>query len=254
MGVINNADNIMLGDNEVDRVYKNSVIVWERSHPYTYRLLNYLQTTGSEGIITDIIPKYTNAIEMNLKFIDYSPIDTTMYLCGLTKRDTNNAVDSHYSFCITRASGVTNHVARFMFGQTAWETGNCIFNVGISQTPFTIRGYFGGVCSYGNYTKTVNSPPISLNQPSSGLGFGGTALYVESTQSYTFRPVYEGGDCTMQLFEFKVYAENGYTVVINDLKPAERSDGMLGFLDVITDKFYTNAGAGGFISGGYVTD
>ena len=58
--ILNNADNIMLGGSEVDRVYCGSVVVWQRGGNIPAEVLAYAQ---------DIITHYNLSGEIG---IDYS--------------------------------------------------------------------------------------------------------------------------------------------------------------------------------------
>ena len=74
--VLNNADNIMIGSDEVDRVYCGSVLVWER-FPDGYTQLNYIESHGAQWIspqMTD--PILTDTVRIQTKFA-FTSIDST---------------------------------------------------------------------------------------------------------------------------------------------------------------------------------
>lgn len=208
-----------------------------------FRRIKYIQSTGTQYLLTDIVPKNTSKIELRIDTgsPDYS-ITGNQYLFGWYANQTLG------SFCIILSGSQMTlgyQDVRFYNG-FSWYSGasgdNTIYNcymVGVGDVIMQ-----RGVCSWNYATATTNQEVITYPEPSTGLPiFAGIDGHGD-LQIGKRRDIY--------LYSFKLY-DNG--VLMHELVPVERKgDGKPGLFDTYTGKFYTNAGTGEFVKGGYVDE
>ena len=206
-----------------------------------YRQVEYLKSTGTQYIDTDIIPTYSTKTELDIKFSDI-----------VASADN----DHSYFFGISGASvlGVYNALLQR-------KTSNDVEDIGVYD------GFYysaGGISLLKNLSvKTRNI--LTINRPISS--WGSTTVSTDKTITAVTPTVglcifglkaISGGQQVfltqtsrnMFLYECKIYLDG--STVSNDLIPVERYDGVLGLYDKITGKFYTNVGTGEFVKGEYV--
>ena len=206
--------------------------------PIEYKRLSYIKSTGTQYIQTDIVPSYSDKVEMDVQF--GSEVHTS-YNSGLTIGYYDNDYGAlTVAFDSSTSSGNTG-TAIFYVG-FKWYSGigsnHIISNVDVTnRSTVTLQR---GTSSWGASTCTV-SETITASDPSTGMPIFGCNV------ANNIRP-FDKRD--MSLYEFKLYDSNN--TLTHDLVPVERFDGVLGLLDEVTNKFYTNAGSGDFIKGEYV--
>ena len=209
-----------------------------------YRPVEYIGCTGTQYILTDIIPKNNYKYEM-----EYQITNTTQ-------------VDSAY---------------RSLFGTLEFENGSVIARVGMNFgdpftsyviSPYLANNTFAGTPYSSSVATTKNK--VILARPKSKFNqieitMPGSAELTEPTI-----PLVIFGDnrkedsadayvspykitANFLVYSFKIYDIND--VLIHSLIPVERqSDGELGLYDKITDMFYTNSGTGTFTKGDYLDE
>ena len=235
--ILNNADNIKVGISDADRVYVGNTLVWE--HRPQYRYVEYIESTGTQYIETDIVPSLTDKTILDIKF-------------GSKLNDGGSIDNSYLNFYGSRGYFIkfghwnsTNRAAMDFYLGYGWSSSLTNYSV---ESPFspTITTRQNIIAERGNSSyggKSCNANATVTLTPQEGLlvfGYVGNGAIFE----------YKGYE--MYLYGTKIYSSSD--VLLHDLVPAERSDGELGLYDIITDKFYGNAGTGTFIKGDYVPD
>ena len=216
---------------------------------YTYRFLEYIGSSGTQYVLTDIVPTYTDKAEITALFGD---------------QDGSNL--NYGSLFGYRGSTVGGFGIRFEGPRQDDPYENICFFCGFDAYVGIIYDYVmnhhkvnsyndapgtgflqRGTCRWDNDTIT---PDQSINVPAPTLGMlifagwrdasgGGGEIHPFKRRNW------------MHVYRFKLYDSS--STVINDLVPAERQpDGVLGLYDTVTGKFYTNAGTGTFVKGNYV--
>lgn len=106
--ILNNADNVMLGENEVSKIYCGSALVWERGGsilPPGYTQKEYLQTNGEQVINTEYTPqtdvfkaemRVSWFVENNKSLIDSSRFNFLKY-ASLVYWQTMSNNDAYFS-------------------------------------------------------------------------------------------------------------------------------------------------------------
>ena len=206
--------------------------------PIEYKRLSYIKSTGTQYIQTDIVPSYSDKVEMDVQF---GSTAYTSYNSGLTAGYYDNDSGAlTVSFGSGASSGITE--TAIFYDGFRWYSGigsnHMISNVDVTnRSTVTLQR---GTSSWGASTCTV-SETITASDPSTGMPIFGCNV------ANNIRP-FDKRD--MSLYGFKLYDNN--SVLTHDLVPVERFDGTLGLLDTITNKFYSNAGTGTFVKGEYV--
>lgn len=227
--VLNNATKLMLGDREVIARYQGDKQVWTDN---MYRQVEYLKSTGTQYILTDIVPEVTFKTEVEMKldaFLTYMS-------------NGNSRVIGTSGYGVQFGTNADASYITFLLGH-GWVSPT---DYQIKNPPnFTARGLLtvcrGVNASSWNSTKISVTKPVTVTPSDPIVIFGynaGTILWPYNC--------YE-----IRMHSVKIYDENNN--LIHNLIPTERtSDGELGLYDTLTDKFYTNAGTGTFEKGSYV--
>jgi hypothetical protein len=203
-----------------------------------YRMVEYLKSTGTQYIVTDIVPTYSTRTELDCKFdvTNYDNVNVVFF--GIQA----GGDGKWYLTSLEKGSGSSRRNCSFYIG-FQWYSG--ISSVTITDVSYSSRNIV--VChyprsAYGSNTITITEQ-ITQQQPDVGVTFFG----VTNTNGISGR-AFNVGD--MYLYGAKMY-DNGN--LSHNLIPVERTqDNELGLLDVMTGVFYTNTGTGTFAKGGYV--
>lgn len=230
--ILNNADNIALGNTDVSKVYVGDELVWTHT---SYRQVEYIKSTGTQCIKTDIVPEATYKTVVDMKFDDYLQ-GSSGWVFGTNR----------YNVIVYYRSWGMREMA-FYAGYGWYE--------GIDDSKTTIYYLTSlsylfdrttivlnrGASSFGSTTRTADVPISGTIV--TGMSFFG---YTDTATSVTPYPVH-----SLRIYGAKIYDSSNQ--LIHDLIPVERSDGELGLYDSITNKFYGNAGTGTFEKGSYVS-
>lgn len=216
-----------------------------------YKLLNYIKSTGTQYVVTDIVLTYSMKIEMTVQFdnLKLNQAAQNQILFGYyasATADENapcfaiNLNAAYYEDTPQIENGVFYYYG-YRWSSDIDQTIHLSKVVSSVQLQLIIQH---GVCKFSDLTTDISGIPVTRHAPSIGMPIFGGYLYDARRPGYF---PYKVRDFT--LYNFKIY--DGQTL-IHDLRPAERFDGVLGLLDIITNKFYSNAGTGTFVKGEYI--
>ena len=221
-----------------------------------YNFIEYIKNSGNydQIILTDILPKFDDTLEVDIMFGAASGLDSNREFIGTCNYDGTSTVGDPFFYGMyvfndnIRTSNIT------FYNHFVW-TPQCT-NTNFIDNPYGIDYYGnnpvrqiarmqGSTGSWGtvsrNFSDQYRSDFVDPFYPMAifGSNHNNTELYQ-----------YICGEIT--LYGVKLY--NSSNVLIHDLRPVERvSDNEAGLYDVITNKFYGNAGNGSFIKGPVVT-
>ena len=217
--------------------------LWGRIRELTYRRVEYLKSTGTQIIVTDILLDYTKKVEMDCAFgsLIHSTGYSNMVIFGVASNNSNATyqVFNYGGGSAGQTSTVGDVVYYIGF---PWYDGikdDAIYNVDLSKR--VIMTAARPISYWGDKSVTINNAVTKTGSASLSI-FGRYLVDTDVKQPYGYRD--------MTVYSFKVYDAND--VLLSNLIPVEREDGELGLLDTITNKFYANAGTGTFEKGGYL--
>ena len=208
-------------------------IVIEPSPSTRYTEIEYLKSTGTQYIKTDIMVDYTMKTELDMFFGDTLSADTTGTIpFGV------QANSAWYIGAFEYGTGVYDNFA--FYDGYKWSSGMSQDHV-ISGVSYNTRSTIiiqRDNCSYGADSCTLTIP-VTLNDPINPVSVFGVTN-AGAVQPFTLRD--------MTLYSAKIY--DSHNNVIHDLVPVKRiADNVVGLYDTITNKFYTNIGTGSFVAG-----
>lgn len=218
--VLNNVDNIMVGSNEVDKIYCGSNVIWERESsilPAGYTQKEYLQTSGEQVINTEYTPQ-TDVLQIETQLLYNSQPDkaiaqsrlfglwtftSLLYLYTNSNSDalfSTGSVQSNTVYTIIAKNGASQKLLQI--DETQWTNDSATQVTDTNNPIYLLAG------------KYSNAQPIS-----------------------NFDYFYTG-----RMYYCKIWDND---ILVRDFIPAVRdSDGKVGFHDLVTNQFYTNAGTG----------
>ena len=195
-----------------------------------YRQLEYIKSTGIQYLITDIILRYSDSIQLDMMY--GNNIDT-IGVGDTTFRNAYLITDGGYQIVSQQYS--TYRQIEIYIGYDFNNTNSSVFQ--IRNQDISSRGILTisrNGSSWKNESRTTDGS-IIYDEPTTGM-----QLLVYEGNPYT---MYE-----MSIYGLKIIDSNNE--LIHNLIPTERiSDGEAGLYDTITDKFYGNAGNGSFVKG-----
>jgi hypothetical protein len=205
-----------------------------------YRQVEYLKSTGTQCIQTDILPDINMEVQFDGKVEALMGASTKI---GAIFGATNSTVGFTVLFYPPEEANWTECVFYWGFTYYSGLTGNNIISRTADRKPFTDRNVYTvrkGFMSVGNQSTTV-STGVTANSLDIGMGVFGR------NNTGTLQPI---DAYNVWCYGFKIYKNNE---LIHNLIPVERkTDSKLGLYDIITNKFYTNAGTGTFEKGDYI--
>lgn len=203
-----------------------------------YNRLEYIKSNGTQGIITDYIPSYTDILKFQLKLFggDSSSSDTdrrvfscgeSYKFCAFLKSYNGGQLDVYLGY-----SWTSKYDSRINIKNTNnWLTA-------VPECPLQIKrgnSYCGGASNY-------TDAPITLEPPDEPLSIFGY-YSISNNVFYPFKQRVNNFFYGVTIFD-----SNGVSKC--NLVPAERkSDAAIGLYDTVAQKFYTNAGTGTFEKG-----
>ena len=198
-------------------VYSKNVVI---DIPAEYQSVEYIETTGTQKVTLNIIPKSTYKIESTFTITDLSKNSTI--------------------WC-SRGSTTTN------YSITAFN-----LTTGLRGDYGTSQNSLGMINNKSKYTLTMdkNSWYINGDLITSGENnaFDGKNKLQLFASYYNGLDQHPGNYAYMKLYSFKVYNEQWQ--IISYLVPCYRiSDTVAGLYDLVSGVFYTNNGTGEFVVG-----
>jgi hypothetical protein len=257
-------DNIYIGADEVDKIYQGQDLIWTKppiygwhvdptiSDPYQavtyladarnkesaslYRQVEYLKSTGTQIIVTDIIPTMTERYELDLKFTSSEGQAGEKIFFGAWQF--KNGTTYTRFICNWVKNNTDFTIGCYLFSDGAFTT--LPTNVKTNRNVLSLFGQSGtyGTTALENVSATY---PADIDLPLALFGI---------TYGETSSDILPYSDSQMTLYAFKVF--NGNELRHNMLPTERTSDGELGLFDTITGKFYVNAGTGTFEKGSYI--
>ena len=210
-----------------------------------YKLLNYIKSTGTQYVVTDIVLTYGMKVEMTAQFNNLKLNQTARNQILFGYYGAGNAPCFSINLNAAYYYGDTSQIENVVFYYCGYGWASDIdqtihLSKVVSSVPLQLI-IQRGVCQFSDLTTDISGIPVTRPVPSVGMPiFGG---YFDNGITTGYFP-YKVRDFT--LYNFKIY--DGQTLIHN-LRPAERFDGVIGLLDTITNKFYSNAGTGTFVKG-----
>ena len=206
-----------------------------------YNKLDYIASTGTQFIDTGYV--MTSNIEK--VYIDYEKtnVGSNVSLCGAEK---NNTTSANRSFTII-PHGTTNSSLYVGAGSS-----------GIS-IPSSLNTRYQSTIDARNLkvtasTTKVNDGTVTNNNTSYSQSNGEFTVVNHSINIFGNHTSSKNGDqlASMKLYAFKLWDND---VLVRDYIPVKRkSDSAIGLLDLVSMKFYANAGSGVFTTGNVISD
>ena len=206
-----------------------------------YTQVEYLKSTGTQYILTDIVPDYTMRIVLDVKFGStvLSNVKATRMIFGYYNGGTTDPA------CLTvwmdQDAATSNTDILIFYDGFKWSD-NMVTTNSISDVDVTTRNNLiiqRGTCNWGSYTCTTLDNAITVQTPATGMAIF-AAFNAGNYQIFGKRDMY--------LYSVKIYDSN--SELIHNLIPVKRNaDDEPGLYDLKTYKFYTNMGTGVFTVG-----
>lgn len=240
------------------------VTVKGRIRELTYKRLSYIKSSdGSAYIDTDItgLNAATDYIEAEMSFgvLNYVEDGAVLFGCATAydghwnlfgaacngyEQDATVRTNHFYSY-VNYSTGGSGTIKRMRVVTNGDFSSKLLFSVKTPQS--TITNLETGTV----YTPSVFDPnwdaaslqPIDFVQTASFTVFAGQ--YYRSADNIVYYKSHRNAAC----YGVRIYRND---VLIHNLVPVEREDRELGLLDIITNKFYANAGTGTFEKGEYI--
>jgi hypothetical protein len=203
-----------------------------------YRFVEYLKSTGTQYVLTDIVPDYSMKVVLDVKLggTVKSSTNDGRRLFGYSNRDSAFTVIADDDYNEGDYDWASYYVGFEWVSGQSWDMQ--IKNLKVTDRSIVIAQR--GTCSWGNSTCTTANREITKQQPTTGMPvFGIYKWAMDDFEPFTRRDMY--------LYSLKIY--DGETL-LHELLPAERqSDNALGLYDNVTRKLYP--GTGTFQKGDY---
>ena len=198
-----------------------------------YRDLDYIQSSKTQAIITDYIPKNSDKTIVTLKLSNKTNTNSNHYLFGCAIANTER-------YCVVKEYS-NNTTAGFYAGYD-WSNGS---NYNFTNVSLNTKQVYTLSKTYIALDSTSRVPSVSTPYRDPTLKFG-----IFGFVNPNGIQINDGEDITF--YNMKSY--NSSNELIHEFIPVERiSDGELGVIDIITEKFYSNVGTGNFTKGSYIT-
>jgi hypothetical protein len=220
--VLNNADNVMLGENEVSKIYCGSAVVWERGGsilPPGYTQKEYLQTSGEQVIDTGYTPQ-TDIFKAEMRVGWF--VETNKALVNSSKFNFLKYGSQVYW------QTMSNNDAYFSNGSTLNNDNDYTLIIEKTDTEKIMQIDDRIWNKSSNAVIAATSAPIYLF----------ATHYQNNGQPWATDREFITGKC----YYCKIYDND---ILVRVFIPAVRdSDGKAGFYDLVTNQFFTNAGTG----------
>lgn len=206
--ILNQANNIMLGNQEVQKVFLGSQLIWQRQSRFLP--LDFIRTTNCQYFDTGYVPNENTRIECEVMLLgNYDSWSQALF--------GNNSVSINYN----RGSG--SHSLELEWGRQSTSSANDFpwyQKIKIVLDKNSLSWYDKN----GTLIQSISTP--------SGTDFRNDTLWVgcEKRGSSVFN---FGEFC---LYSFKIYENN--QIVMNFIPVKRWSDNIAGMLDTLTNQFY----------------
>ncbi len=232
--ILNNADNIMLGADAVDRVYCGSVLVWER-FPEGYTPLNYIESHGAQWIAPQMEdPELTDVVQIQTKFT-FTSIDSNWQ--AVVSVDNYHTGSVYATYCLYFGADSSGFLVK-----TSTPAGTDATDASPALTPATATDYEADITLDANSTGVTVEGTSFVSTIAHGIQhrlmlFANRAGYNYGYSSYAYARIYY---C-------RIY-KNG--TLVHELLPCRRnSDNEVGMYDTVAGAFLANGGSGSFTGG-----
>lgn len=227
-----NITDVRFGTIPADRLYKGNTLIWERNKrlPVEYQEVEYIESTGTQYIDTDVNVSTNNKIIMDLQFTDatYQQINGGYYIyrpssTSYTVRNDIGVASTGMFFMGASTTSITTDVTA--------DTNRHTFMIDATTGEWSIDDVSGSVppTTHSDYEVTL------LIGARRGRNVNGRIL---APATY----------CEEKIYNVKIYTSGN---LVRDFIPCYRkSDDVIGLYDLVNDAFYTNAGTGTFTKGG----
>lgn len=200
--------------------------------PSEYREVEYIESTGTQYIDTEYIPKINTTVELTLSF-NGTFVGTSGSASFIGSAEGNNR------FQLNFGSRETQYYQIYAWVDKATAAGGETYPINIEdniRTNKNVLSFQSGSIKYGNVEQTIATKTEDHTNVSLVL-FGRNLDGVKSAfTSYN-----------MRLYDSKFY-ENG-TLVRHFIPCYRKADNVIGLYDLVEKKFYTNNGTGEFSIG-----
>lgn len=199
------------------KIYQNGAWVELNGLPSEYQEVEYIQTTGTQYITTDIKPS-DNTYQVETKIKTTTSEDNEVVFAGASPR--------YYS--------LTMFVGKWFVGGNNTETSGGVSSAAPGNT-------YEIVFNDANHDVTINGATV----------VSGQSFFSDQPIRIAMRL----SDNTSGIFKYYYFRikNNSTGKILADLVPCYRKvDSVAGMYDLVSKKFYTNSGTGTFIVGGDV--
>ena len=188
--------------------------------PSGYTALNYIQSSGTQYINTELsAPKGFHAV------FDIELLSAASTQAIIGAHDTAAPYNRSYLAINSNKTWQIGYYDFYNFGSLALNTK---YNIDVS----TISGSI--FCK-------INGTAQSLSTPTSAAR-SSVPIYVFA-MNYGTNPL----PCSAKLYGMKIYTSGDTSELARDLVPCISDTGGVGMYDLVTKKFYGNAGSGSFV-------
>ena len=227
---ISNADKIMLGDTEALAMYIGSTQIWQNTPPYDARL-EYIGSSGSQFIDTEIVPDITKELSIEIHFAITGQNTQNSTIVGTV--DTRN---KRYYLLSNDGNGL--YVCRFAGN---WNSSKIAQSGGklVTDRFYTVYTSINPNGVSMNYTNASNNN-VSVTSVSEGDSIS-LSIYLFSR--HTASGTSNSASCRIDYIKF--YEDNN---LISHMIAVKKDN--VGYMyDTVRKKLYGNGGTGSFTLG-----
>ena len=191
----------------------------------SYTELEYLESSGTQWIDTGFAPTLNTEVDIVAQYLSINNSDYDTIIGHSGSSNTNR----FYPFSSIRG----NNVLRSSWGSEQNYT--FPFDTNVHSIKYNTT----------NAHKIIRDGVEIVTLPTGSYTPNGRSLYlfICNTQNELVNPAWPA---TARVYECQIYDNE---TLVRDFVPAKRSDNVLGMLDKVNNKFYTNIGTGEFIAG-----
>ena len=207
----------------------------QRNLPEGYTQVEYLQSTGTQWIVTDITSDQDTGIYLEAAFDEIVPVEAGSNPSNIFLGCVNN------NFYISSSSLTGNFSFGRKSGTGATDNGDTGIIADTLKHTFKNNYLNDGLFVVDDTEKTVSEATFTNNY--------GMAIF---RTTYSSAPGYYNTPCKAKIYRIKI---SQGAEVIHDIFPCTRdTDSKPGMYDTMTDTFMTNAGTGEFMAGAEVAE
>lgn len=202
-----------------------------------YRRVEYLQSNGTQIIVTDLVPSSSDRYVLDVQFTASTESGGSRPFFGC-RREKSGAL---YTIFACNFGNPADTQVYFYSYHTSSD--GAVLSVDRSvKLNRNVLSLYNQSITYGGNSVTVSvTAPTDMDLPIALFGI------VNGESRSNILPF---SDSQMTLYGFSVY--DSTSSLTHEFIPVERDDGELGMLDTVTGVFYTNAGTGTFEKGEYI--